>query len=243
MTPVDNPQEFLRICVKNGLRIESGQFDLFCRYVDLLLRWNSKINLISRRDVENVWFSHILHSLAPWFRLSLPPGRAVLDIGSGGGLPGIPLAILRGDLSVLLLDSKEKKTTALSEISSSLRLSNVQVLNARAEDIGRSADYASRFSTVLARGVAPLTDLIRWSRPFLCKEGTTRRSDPDGDRTGKRLLDLPCLLAWKGGNLDDEVGRASRRFGTGKLEVLPLSIEGVHTAGLEGKQLVIVMFD
>ena len=62
---MDHPQEFLRICRKNGLRVDPGQFDQLRQYVDLLTAWNSKINLISRRDIENVWFSHILHSLAP----------------------------------------------------------------------------------------------------------------------------------------------------------------------------------
>lgn len=240
---MDHSQEFLRICKKNGLRIDEGQFDLFRYYVRLLLDWNSKINLVSRRDVENIWFSHILHSLAPWFGLWLPSGWAVLDIGSGGGLPGIPLAILRSDLNILLLDSKEKKTKVLAEILSELKLRNVQVVNGRAEDVGRSGDYACRFSAVLARGVAPLTDLIRWARPFVCQRvGGLSEAELQRVEPGKRLLDAPSLLAWKGGDLEYEIKHASRSLPREKIEVLPLVIKGIRSPGLEEKQLVLISF-
>jgi 16S rRNA (guanine527-N7)-methyltransferase len=240
---VDHPQEFLRICRKNGLRVDAGQFELVRQYVDLLSTWNSKINLVSRRDVENIWFSHILHSLAPWFHVWLPSGRAILDIGSGGGLPGIPLAILRTDLSIVLLDSIQKKTKALTKICTELELPNVQVLNGRAEDVGTRGEYASRFSAVLARGVAPLVDLIRWSRPFLRRqEGEPTKNGEQRDWAPKKLLDAPCLLAWKGGDLEDEIEHASRKFHRETIDVLPLVIEGGHSPGFEKKQLVVVSF-
>ncbi len=240
---MDHPQEFLRICQKNGLRVDPGQFDQLRQYVDLLSAWNSRINLISRRDIENVWFSHILHSLAPWFRVRLPSGRAILDIGSGGGLPGIPLAILRTDLSIMLLDSIQKKTKALTDICSEMELPNVRVLNGRAEDVASRGEYAFRFSVVLARGVAPLVDLIRWSRPFLRRqEEESTGNEQQRDLATKRLLDTPCLLAWKGGDLEDEIGRASRISRQEEIEVLPLLIEGGYPSGLEKKHLVVVRF-
>jgi 16S rRNA (guanine(527)-N(7))-methyltransferase RsmG len=214
-----------------------------CRYVDLLSTWNAKVNLISRRDVENIWFSHILHSLAPWFRHWLPAGRSVLDIGSGGGLPGIPLAILRRDLRLVLLDSIQKKTKALGEICAELNLPNVQVINGRAEDVGTRAEYALRFSAVLARGVAPLTDLIRWSRPFLsARVGDSGGVEHLSGRIGVRVLDAPCLLAWKGGDLRDEITRASNKTQQKIIEVFPLVMEGGQLPGLEKKQLVLVKF-
>src|SRR5512147_380996 len=106
------PIEIEKTLRENGLNLEDGRGELLERYVALLLEWNGKINLISRKG-ENVWESHILHSLAPLMQLKLPPGLRVLDLGTGGGLPGIPMAILHGEMEVTLLDSIGKKIKAV----------------------------------------------------------------------------------------------------------------------------------
>ncbi len=239
---MDQPQELLRICRKNGLLIGPGQIDLLQRYVELLGDWNRKVNLISRRDVQNVWSSHILHALAPWFQLQLPARSQVLDIGSGGGLPGIPLAILRSDLTVTLLDSIQRKTRILTEITSQLGLSNVNVLTGRAEEVGRKEGETLRFTAVLARAVAPLVKLIQWAQLFLVKgsEGTVVQDEHQKTAEGKCLLAAPCLLAWKGGDLENELRTAAKRFANVNIQLLNLDLRESHMLGLEEKRIVLV---
>ena len=151
--------EFRRIVRTNGLSVSEEQFALMERYVGLLLDWNGKINLISRRDQENVWFAHMLHSVSPWFFVDLAPGLRVLDLGTGGGLPGIPLAVLRPDLKLTLLDSIRKKVDAVRQMAGELGLTNVDAVVGRAEEIGREASHRHSYDVVVARAVARLTDL------------------------------------------------------------------------------------
>src|ERR1700690_4224847 len=127
MAGIYPPQEFQTICRRNGLNLSDSQLRLLGRFVDGLLEWNSKINLISRRDQENVWFSHVLHSLTPLFFVEFSKGLRVLDLGTGGGFPGIPLAIARPDLELVLLDSIKKKTLAVQDLVDQLGLAGVSV--------------------------------------------------------------------------------------------------------------------
>src|SRR3990172_6606526 len=103
---------FQSICKWNGLSVSDDRLQLLERYVRQLLDWNKKLNLISRRDEENVWTRHILHSASLLFHLSLKQRARILDLGTGGGLPGIPIKILVPSFSVTLVDSINKKTTA-----------------------------------------------------------------------------------------------------------------------------------
>jgi len=119
----DSSLRLSHICRDNGLRLEDRQVDLLRRYVDLLRGWNARVNLISRRDEENIWWSHILHSLSFLFFLQPGQGMRLLDLGTGGGLPGIPLAILRNDLHIVLLDSIRKKTAAVQEMAEQMQSS------------------------------------------------------------------------------------------------------------------------
>ena len=131
MAGTNPPQEFRRICRRNGLDLSDSQIILLTRFVDGVLEWNSKINLISRRDQENIWFSHVLHSLTPLFYIGFSDGLRVLDLGTGGGFPGIPLAIARPDLEVVLLDSIRKKTLVVQDLVDRLGLTGVSVWTGR----------------------------------------------------------------------------------------------------------------
>lgn len=210
-------------------------------YVDLLREWNAKVNLVSRRDEESIWGSHILHSLAPWFLLEFPDSSHVLDLGSGGGLPGIPLAVMRPDVRVTLLDSIRKKTVALEDMVRRLGLTNVTVVNARAEDASREARHAGKFTAVVARAVAPLADLVRWSRPFLARRSAKTEVNLLL-ASSRRVIDRPCLIALKGGNLEEEIRTASLKTGERRLEVLDLVFEGSHELAEAGKKAVLVWF-
>jgi len=232
--------EFRRIVRLNGLAVTEEQFAQLERYVGLLLDWNGKINLISRRDQENVWFAHMLHSVSPWFFVDLAPGLRVLDLGTGGGLPGIPLAVLRPDLKLTLLDSIRKKVDAVRQMAGELGLTNVDAVVGRAEEIGREANHRHSYDVVIARAVARLTDLTKWSRPFL-KEGRGSWLTPSGDmqvRVAGTRIDGPCLLTLKGGDLEGEVREATVRGA--RVQVVPLVFPGSEQIGLEEKKLLIV---
>jgi 16S rRNA (guanine527-N7)-methyltransferase len=229
---VDPPVALRTICRKNDLLLTDRQLSQLEAYVGCLVEWNSKINLISRRDVENIWFSHILHSLALLFSVEIPERWRLLDLGSGGGLPGIPLAIVRPDLVVTLLDSIRKKTMVMDEITRALDLKNVTVKTGRAEDMAGGTG-GDTFDTVVARAVASLGKLARWSRPLVRKG---RRSSE-----GERKPAAPHLLALKGGDLTREIAAAQKTGGVA-ITVIEMVFDGNLELGLEDKKLVCVNF-
>ena len=106
---------FRTVCRRNGLEPTDDQLAQLAEYARRLLEWNRKINLISRKDEENIWQSHLLHSISLLMRVDFPLGARILDLGTGGGLPGIPIRILRSDLSFVLLDATKKKVEAVAE--------------------------------------------------------------------------------------------------------------------------------
>jgi len=205
------------------------------KFVGSVLDWNRKINLISRRDEENIWFSHILHCLSILFYVEIPPGARILDIGTGGGFPGIPMAIARPDISVVLLDSIRKKTTAVQNMVDTLALTGVTVWTGRAEEMSHDPERKETFDFVLTRAVASLEDLARWSRPYLKKDGGSL----SGEETKIRP---PALVALKGGDLEKEIASARMKGHIRAVRVVPMSFPGSTSLGLEDKKLVAATF-
>ncbi|MDD6891965.1 MAG: 16S rRNA (guanine(527)-N(7))-methyltransferase RsmG [Bacteroidales bacterium] len=152
---------------------------------DLYTDWNSKINVISRKDITNLYEHHVLHSLGIAKFIRFQPGSRIMDLGTGGGFPGIPLAILFPDCHFHLVDSIGKKVRVASEIASAIGLQNVSTLHARAEEEKQLFDF------VVSRAVMPLADLLKIVRKNIAKE--QRNALPNG---------LICL---KGGELGREV--------------------------------------
>ena len=214
------------ICLKNGVRLTDAQLAKLVSFVAALLEWNVKINLISRKDTEKIWFSHILHSLALLFYATIPEGWRVFDLGTGGGLPGIPLAIARPDLRFTLVDSIRKKSAAVEDIVSRLGLSNVRVRTGRAEEIAKEKGMSRCHDLVIARAVAPLAELVQWSKPLL-----SGRTPPEGN-------ELPALIALKGGDLEAEIAAAKREWRGCAITAINMSFEGSLELGLEDKKLV-----
>ena len=231
------PVEFARICRANGLLIDEFQTRRFQTLVDGLLEWNSKINIISRRDHGNPWFVHLLHSIAPLFYFDIPQNAAVLDLGSGGGLPGLPLAIVRPDLRLVLVDSVRKKTAVIEDLVGRLGLSGVSVVTARAEALTLDSKTANHFDLVIARAVAPLVDLIRWSGPLLKHPMHPSDSGPTSKR---RVLQSGYLLALKGGVLDAEIEEARRSFPASAITVINMTFAGSLEIGFEDKKVATV---
>lgn len=146
--------------------------------------WNQKINVISRKDMDHFYLHHVLHSLTIAAQFKFPDGYEVLDLGAGGGFPGIPLAIMFPNVNFLLADSINKKLKVVAAVSETLEIKNITVRHTRAEDI-----KDKKFDVVVSRAVAPLGELWRWSKPLI-RRG---KNDPNG---------LICL---KGGDLTQEI--------------------------------------
>ncbi len=223
------------ICRKNGLFVTDAQIKLFERYVTLLLEWNRKINLISRKDEDQIWSNHILHSASILFKLSLRPGERILDLGTGGGLPGIPLKILLPSTQFVLLDATHKKIAAVQEIIQSLGLHGVEALWGRAEDIAKERNLVSQFGYIVARGVAPLKDLIKWSLPF-AHLGAQQKTEPD---ISGAVVPPPAIIALKGGDLEKEIEEAKRRTPVRGIEIVNLAFQGSEEISVTDKKIVI----
>lgn len=131
---------------------------------DLYKEWNAKINLISRKDIDGLYEKHLLHSLAIAAAFDFKPGMEVIDIGTGGGFPGIPLAIFFPETNFHLVDSIGKKIKVVDAIAAAIGLTNVTTAHTRVEDIKNR-----KFDVAVSRAVAPLKDLWYWSRPLLRK--------------------------------------------------------------------------
>lgn len=153
--------ESLKIIKQYFPSLTAQQLNLLFLYQKQLLRINENINLVSRKDVENFEIHHLLHSLAIAKVINFKPNTKAVDIGTGGGLPGIPLAILFPKTHFVLVDTIEKKTKAVNEIVQNLKLANVKVRHARAEKLKAKFDY------VLSRAVTQLPKLLIWSKILL----------------------------------------------------------------------------
>jgi 16S rRNA (guanine527-N7)-methyltransferase len=225
------------VCAKNGLPLDEQMLSRYAELVTRLLEWNKKINLISRRDEEGIWSSHILHSLSILFKLRIPQGLSILDLGTGGGLPGLPLKIARPDLQLTLLDSTQKKINVVNEIASSLKLEHVTSVWGRAEVLGRQPEHAAKFDLVVARAVAPLKDLIVWSLPFLKREKSNTAIE-EGDE--RMLVAGPALIALKGGDLMGEFARIKHLSAVTNTESIALTLHGSQQLEEGEKKIVVV---
>ena len=144
--------------------ISSEQIDLLLNLKDIYLDWNSKINVISRKDIGNFDTHHLLHSLSLAKVISFKDGSEVIDIGTGGGFPGIPLAIIFPETKFTLVDSTRKKTVVVKSVAETLNLKNVEVVWARAEDIKYEYDF------VVSRAVTSFPKFVEWTRNMIKKD-------------------------------------------------------------------------
>lgn len=153
----------------------------------LYMEWNEKINVISRKDIDSLYEKHVLHSLALAAPCPFDNGARIIDIGTGGGFPGIPLAIFFPEVEFLLVDSIGKKIKVVQEVATAIGLKNVTAVQSRVEEIkGRTFDYA------VSRAVAPLNDLWRWVNSKI--------------ERGQKSDELPNgLICLKGGDLTKEI--------------------------------------
>ena len=171
--------------IEDYFKLTDRQAEQFAQLDALYRDWNSKINVISRKDIDHLYEHHVLHSLAIAKLLPFQPGTTIMDVGTGGGCPGIPLAILFPDCQFLLIDSIGKKIKVASEVSQALGLTNVICKQERVEEEKQKFDF------VVSRAVMPLPDLVKLIRKNISNKH--RNAVPNG------------LVVLKGGDLKDEI--------------------------------------
>ena len=174
----------MEIILKYFPDLTEEQRKQFAGLYDLYIDWNSKINVISRKDIENLYEHHVLHSLGIAKTIQFRPGTSIMDLGTGGGFPGIPLAILFPEVTFHLVDSIGKKVRVATEVANAIGLKNVTFRHARAEE------EKGKFDFVVSRAVMPLTDLLKIIRKNISSK--QQNALPNG---------LICL---KGGELGNE---------------------------------------
>jgi 16S rRNA (guanine(527)-N(7))-methyltransferase RsmG len=233
---------FRTTCAQNGLALSDDQLRLLEEYAVRLLGWNKKINLISRRDEENFWTRHILHCISLIFKVEIPEGIRILDLGTGGGLPGVVLKIVRPDLLFTLVDSTQKKINVVKELLGSLGLAGIDAVWGRAEDLGKQREYAGRYDLIVARAVAPLKDLAHWSYPFL-KTSAARdvRWAKEAQPTKKQIGGY-ALVAFKGGDLDGEIRQLRHQSNVGSVSTIELTLKGSTQLDDRDKKIVVVEY-
>ena len=165
--------------------LSSSQKEQFSELGPLYAEWNERINVISRKDIEALYLRHVLHSLGIAKVQDFLPGSRVLDIGTGGGFPGVPLAIMFPETKFVLVDSIGKKIKVVGEVARELGLENVEAVHGRAEK------QKGQFDFIVSRAVTNMSDFVKWTRKKFLKE--SRHSLPNG------------ILYLKGGDLREEL--------------------------------------
>jgi 16S rRNA (guanine527-N7)-methyltransferase len=172
--------------------LTDSQQKQFTQLGSLYNEWNEKINVVSRKDIENIYLNHVLHSLGIAKVISFLPGASVLDVGTGGGFPGIPLAILFPEVSFHLVDSIGKKITVVKEVAKALGLKNVRAEQIRAEQV------KGRYDFIVSRAVTRMKEFYGWVHNKVKKESM-------------HPLDNGILYL-KGGDLEEEMNELRRPY-------------------------------
>lgn len=191
--------------------LSDQQVERFSKLQELYSYWNERINVISRKDMDNLEERHILHSLSIAKVIDFKPGTRILDVGTGGGFPGIPLAILFPEVKFTLIDSIGKKIKVVKEVSDSLGLTNVDALQVRAEEM------KGKFDFVVSRAVTRLPEFQKWTKGKIKKEN--KNSLNNG------------ILYLKGGDLENELKSLNASYAVYDLDIY-FNSEFFHTKKL-----------
>ncbi len=207
------------IITKYFLNLTEEQIEQFTALKDLYEDWNLKINVVSRKDIDEIYLRHVLHSLGIAKVMNFQPGAQVMDVGTGGGFPGIPLAILFPKTQFHLVDSIGKKIKVVDEVVAGLGLTNVKTTHDRVENVPEQYDF------IVSRAVAQMETFVRWVRSHIKKKSVHELKNG--------------ILYLKGGDLTEELAKFSTAqiykltdyyqedfFETKKVVYLPMKYKG-----------------
>ena len=202
-----------------GIPLTAEQIGQFSVYHEMLLDWNTRMNLTALTAPEDVAVKHIIDSLTAYDAALFDGARTLIDVGTGAGLPGIPLAVYAPHLTVTLLDALNKRVRFLTEVTAAMGLQNVRCIHARAEEAARTAEHRAAYDIVVSRAVARLPVLLEYTLPFVRVGGT--------------------LLALKGrayAEEQKEARRAAEVLGGGRITARP-----VHLPGLDDVRAILTV--
>ena len=202
-----------------GIPLMAEQIRQFSVYHEMLLDWNTRMNLTALTAPEDVAVKHIIDSLTAYDAARFDGARTLIDVGTGAGLPGIPLAVYAPHLTVTLLDALNKRVRFLTEVTAAMGLQNVRCIHARAEEAARTAEHRAAYDIVVSRAVARLPVLLEYTLPFVRVGGT--------------------LLALKGrayAEEQKEARRAAEVLGGGRITARP-----VHLPGLDDVRAILTV--
>ena len=202
-----------------GIPLTAEQIGQFSVYHEMLLDWNTRMNLTALTAPEDVAVKHIIDSLTAYDAALFDGARTLIDVGTGAGLPGIPLAVYAPHLTVTLLDSLNKRVRFLTEVTAAMGLQNVRCIHARAEEAARTAEHRAAYDIAVSRAVARLPVLLEYTLPFVRVGGT--------------------LLALKGrayAEEQKEARRAAEVLGGGRITARP-----VHLPGLDDVRAILTV--
>ena len=202
-----------------GIPLTAEQIGQFSVYNEMLLDWNTRMNLTALTAPEDVAVKHIIDSLTAYDAALFDGARTLIDVGTGAGLPGIPLAVYAPHLTVTLLDSLNKRVRFLTEVTAAMGLQNVRCIHARAEEAARTAEHRAAYDIAVSRAVARLPVLLEYTLPFVRVGGT--------------------LLALKGrayAEEQKEARRAAEVLGGGRITARP-----VHLPGLDDVRAILTV--
>ena len=202
-----------------GIPLTAEQIGQFSVYHEILLDWNTRMNLTALTAPEDVAVKHIIDSLTAYDAALFDGARTLIDVGTGAGLPGIPLAVYVPHLTVTLLDALNKRVRFLTEVTAAMGLQNVRCIHARAEEAARTAEHRAAYDIAVSRAVARLPVLLEYTLPFVRVGGT--------------------LLALKGrayAEEQKEARRAAEVLGGGRISARP-----VHLPGLDDVRAILMV--
>lgn len=163
--------EIENIFNKSNIALTSEQLHKFLKFEELMIQWNQKINITSITESHEIYIKHFLDSIIVTKFFKLCENDKIIDVGTGGGFPGIPLKIMFNDIEITLLDSLNKRLIFLQEVINNLKLNKIELLHGRAEDYGINLKYREQYDISISRAVASLNVLSEYCIPFVKKGG------------------------------------------------------------------------
>lgn len=207
------------ICSSNGIVLDKKQMDDFERFANDLVYWNKKVNLISRKDESEIFAKHILHSLSILKYVTIKDKAKCLDIGTGGGFPGIPLKIAKPTIDMLLVDSIAKKIKITSMFAQHTGQRNIAAKAMRAEELALQKEYKYYFDFIFVRAVTKTNKIMRWSENILKNDGK--------------------IILLKGGDLSKEIAWAKEEFPKLHIEEKQINLLGADWFKEDEKKILI----